>query len=128
MTERAYASTEYNLLGADLQQKLDSAFGTNRIRVALNGSNGLTFTSQNAPMTLSNGSQNNGLGLLGFSNGANVKATYSMLSQIGITTGSYTENGKLHLDTQVLQNALANDPDGVLRLLTNSETITPPFG
>ncbi|HEX3044356.1 MAG TPA: flagellar filament capping protein FliD [Bacillota bacterium] len=32
------------------------------------------------------------------------------------------------MDTQVLQNALANDPDGVLRLLTNSETITPPFG
>ncbi|HEX3043164.1 MAG TPA: flagellar filament capping protein FliD [Bacillota bacterium] len=128
LTERAYTSTEYNLLGADLQQKLDSAFGTNRIRVALNGSNGLTFTSQNTPMTLSNGSQNNGLGVLGFSNGANVKATYSMLSQIGITTGSYTENGKLHLDTEVLQNALANDPDGVLRLLTNSETITPPFG
>jgi flagellar hook-associated protein 2 len=126
LTERSYTSAEYNLLTKDLQQKLDTAFGTNRIQVALNGSNELTFTSQNAPMTLTNGSQNNGLGLLGFSNGATVKASYSMLSQIGITTGSYTENGKLHLDTDVLQNALANDPDGVLRLLTNSETISTP--
>ncbi|MCL6591281.1 MAG: flagellar filament capping protein FliD [Firmicutes bacterium] len=128
LDERSYTSGEYNLLTADLQRKLDMAFGTNRIRVAVTSNNELTFTSQNASMTLANASQNNGLGLLGFSNGATVKATFSQLSQIGITTGYYTEKGKLHLDTDALQNALANDPDGVLRLLTNNETITAPLG
>lgn len=114
----------------DIQHKLNSAFGTNRVQVTLNN-NSISFTSQNGAMTLNNGTQANGLNLLGFSNGATVKASYSQLSQIGISTGNgddfTVENaGKLYIDTNKLQAALENDPDGVMRLFTNNETITPP--
>jgi flagellar hook-associated protein 2 len=113
----------------DIQHKLDGAFG-GRVQVAFNN-NAISFTSQNAAMTVNNGAQANGLNLLGFSNGTTVKASYSQLSQIGITTSTadaltVEDSGKLHLDTKALQAALENDPDGVMRLFTNNETITPP--
>ncbi len=41
-----------------------------------------------------------------------------MLSQIGITTGPWHENGRLHLDEAKLQNALENDVDQVINLFT----------
>jgi flagellar hook-associated protein 2 len=113
----------------DIQHKLDGAFG-GRVQVAFNN-NAISFTSQNAAMTVNNGVQANGLNLLGFSNGTTVKASYSQLSQIGITTSTadaltVEDSGKLHLDAKALQAALENDPDGVMRLFTNNETITPP--
>ena len=37
--------------------------------------------------------------------------TYKSSSDIGITTGSYTEKGKLYLDETKLRTALTNDPD-----------------
>lgn len=37
--------------------------------------------------------------------------TYNNASSIGITTGDYSEGGKLHLNTEKLKAALANNPD-----------------
>ena len=111
LAANSYSAT--NLKSA-LQQQLDATFGLNRVQVGLNGKQ-LTFTAQNTAMSVSSGTQNNGLSQLGFSNGASVNSSYSTLSQIGITTGDYSENGELHLDTATLTTALQNDPDGVLR-------------
>jgi flagellar hook-associated protein 2 len=45
---------------------------------------------------------------------------YTSLSSIGITTGHYTERGKLHIDETRLREALTNDPEGVMNLFTHS--------
>lgn len=45
---------------------------------------------------------------------------YNNLSSIGITTGPYTERGKLHIDETKLREALTRDPEGVMRLFTQS--------
>ncbi len=105
----------------DLQQKLDLAFGQGQIQVAIKN-NALNLTTQNTALTLNSGSINDGLNQLGFSNGATVSASYDRLSQIGITTGDYTENGKLHFDKEAFQAALEKDPEAVVRLLTNFES------
>lgn len=112
---------DYKVLVQDIQRKFDLKFGTGRVKVELSSGNTITFTTQNETLTLNSSGQNNGLNAIGFSDGATVKATYNRLSQIGITTGNYTENGKLHLDKEALQKALAEDPEGVVRLLTNYE-------
>lgn len=44
---------------------------------------------------------------------------YKVLSQIGITTGSYTENGKLTLNTDKLKKALEENPQAVKELFTS---------
>ena len=112
-----------------LQQKLDNTFGTNRVQVSadtmIKGKQ-LTFTTNNVAMSFSNGTKNNGLNLLGLNSGQSVSASYSTLSQIGITTGDYSENGALHLDTTKLANALESDPDAVMRLLTKNATASLP--
>lgn len=43
---------------------------------------------------------------------------YQTLSSIGITTGTYQENGKLYLDEAKLRKAIAADPDVVKNLFT----------
>jgi len=45
---------------------------------------------------------------------------YKSLAEIGITTGSYVEKGKLYLDETKLKEALQNDPEGVMNLFTKS--------
>jgi flagellar hook-associated protein 2 len=45
---------------------------------------------------------------------------YTSLASIGITTGSYYENGKLHIDEDALRKAIETDLDQVIRLFTNS--------
>lgn len=125
LDEGSYNTKEdYQVLVKDIQRKFDLKFGTGRVKVALESGNNITFTTQNETLTLSGSGQNNGLNAIGFSDGATVKATYNSLSQIGITTGDYTENGKLYLDKDALQKALTEDPDGVIRLLTNYEEAT----
>jgi hypothetical protein len=125
LVEVSYNSKEdYQVLVKDIQRKFDLKFGVGRVKVALESGNNITFTTQNETLTLNSSGQNNGLNAIGFSDGATVKATYNRLSQIGITTGDYTENGKLYLDKDALQKALAEDPDGVIRLLTNYEEAT----
>ena len=112
---------DYQILVQDIQRKFDLKFGSGRVKVELSSGNTITFTTQNETLTLNSSGQNNGLNAIGFSDGATVKATYNRLSQIGITTGDYSENGKLYLDKETLQQALAEDPEGVIRLLTNYE-------
>jgi flagellar hook-associated protein 2 len=44
---------------------------------------------------------------------------YKMLTSIGITSGNYAENGKLYLsDENKLREALADDPDAVMKMFT----------
>jgi len=45
---------------------------------------------------------------------------YTSLSAIGITTGDYSEGGKLYLNETKLREALENDPDVVYRLFASS--------
>lgn len=48
---------------------------------------------------------------------------YKTLSSVGITTGEYSENGKLHINEEDLRAALAEDPEGVMNMFTQtSET------
>jgi flagellar hook-associated protein 2 len=47
---------------------------------------------------------------------------YKTLSSIGIQTGSYNENGKLYLDEDKLNKALAADPDAVIAMFTATGT------
>ena len=59
---------------------------------------------------------------------------YGTLSAVGITTGNYTENGKLYLDKDKLTKALNDDPDAVKELFTgrgitqNGETVEKTVG
>lgn len=125
LDELSYNNAEgYKLLVQDIQRKLDLKFGAGRVQVELSSRNNISFITQNENLTLNSSSSNNGLNVIGFGDGATIKATYNQLSQIGITTGDYTENGKLYLDKDALQKALTEDPDGVIRLLTNFEEAT----
>lgn len=47
-------------------------------------------------------------------------STYNTLASIGISTGSYTERGRLYLDESKLRAALTADPQGVAALFTAS--------
>lgn len=47
------------------------------------------------------------------------------LAQMGITTGTYSEKGQLHIDADKLKNAIANDPQGVMNLFTQQSTTYP---
>lgn len=49
---------------------------------------------------------------------------YSMLTEIGITTGTYQEKGKLKIDETALRTALGDNPDGVMNLLFKTSDIT----
>jgi len=53
---------------------------------------------------------------------------YTSLSAIGITTGSYSEMGKLHLDETKLREALTSDPEGVMNLFTQSGATSSQSG
>ena len=50
----------------------------------------------------------------------NVAGSYNHITQIGITTGTYQDGGKLVIDEQKLRNAINNDADGVIDLLLKS--------
>lgn len=45
---------------------------------------------------------------------------FSSFSEIGITTGDWKENGKLHFDEDKFKAALAKDTDGVVQLIAGS--------
>lgn len=44
------------------------------------------------------------------------------LSAIGITTSTYDEKGKLHIDEDTLKQAIQDDPDGIMDLFTQQST------
>ncbi|NPV72550.1 MAG: flagellar hook-associated protein 2 [Pelotomaculum sp.] len=48
---------------------------------------------------------------------------YNSLAGIGITTGSYSEKGKLYIDEDKLKEALQKDPEGVMNLFTKSSDV-----
>ncbi|MGB9803646.1 flagellar filament capping protein FliD [Desulfofundulus sp.] len=49
-----------------------------------------------------------------------LSAGYDTLADVGITTLSYQEGGKLYIDEARLKDALQKDPDGVMNLFTKS--------
>jgi flagellar hook-associated protein 2 len=57
-----------------------------------------------------------------------LNGSFDTLSEIGITTGQYSENGKIHLDVDKLKQALADDADGVIELFTHSSTVAAEQG
>lgn len=44
------------------------------------------------------------------------------LSSIGITTGDYSDNGKLEIDEDTLKSAIASDPEAIMNLFTQQAT------
>ena len=54
--------------------------------------------------------------------------SYTSLSSIGITTGVYTENGKLHLDETKLRTALQEDPNVLSNLFSTDGAATSNDG
>lgn len=44
------------------------------------------------------------------------------LSSIGITSGTYDENGKLYIDEDTLTEAISSDPEGIMNLFTQQAT------
>lgn len=51
----------------------------------------------------------------------------TILSDIGINTGSYTEKGKLSIDETKLREAIANNPEGVMNLFAKKSTSQPSY-
>ncbi len=51
-----------------------------------------------------------------------IDGEFSSLNEIGITTQSFADNGKLYIDETALRAAIAEDPDGVQELFSNSST------
>ncbi|MDP4098593.1 flagellar filament capping protein FliD [Paenibacillus sp. P96] len=49
-----------------------------------------------------------------------ISSNYKELSEIGITTGQYYENGKLYIDEAKLTEALTTNPDKMLSIFTGS--------
>lgn len=58
---------------------------------------------------------------MGTVNGLPSGSKYNSLSAIGINTGSWQDNGKLNLDEDKLRKALADDPEGVMKLFTQTQ-------
>lgn len=56
-----------------------------------------------------------------------IDGTSTMLSDIGINTGSYTEKGKLTIDETKLKEAIANNPEGVMNLFAQKSTSQPSY-
>ncbi|MCL6557408.1 MAG: flagellar hook-associated protein 2 [Firmicutes bacterium] len=48
------------------------------------------------------------------------QTTYKNLAAVGITTGSYEENGKLYIDETKLKEALRSNPEEVMNLFTRT--------
>lgn len=53
---------------------------------------------------------------------------YKTLSSVGITTGDYSEKGKLHIDEDELRAALADDPEGVMNMFTQTSDTSSEKG
>ena len=51
---------------------------------------------------------------------SSVAGVSEVFTSIGITTSDYTEQGKLYIDEDTLQEAIASDPTGIMNLFTQS--------
>lgn len=56
---------------------------------------------------------------------SSVSGVSEVFTSIGITTSDYTEQGKLYIDEDTLQEAIASDPTGIMNLFTQSSTSYP---
>jgi flagellar hook-associated protein 2 len=56
--------------------------------------------------------------------GTAIDTKYDSLSEIGITTGSYSEKGKLYIDETKLREAISQNGSKVMDLFTNASTST----
>lgn len=56
-----------------------------------------------------------------------VKGTSLTLKDIGISSNSYQDYGKLHIDEDKLKNALLNNPDEVIKLLNGVSEAYPTY-
>ncbi|OPY58775.1 MAG: Flagellar hook-associated protein 2 [Pelotomaculum sp. PtaU1.Bin035] len=57
-----------------------------------------------------------------------VDTNYNSLSDIGITTGDYSEKGKLYINEQKLKDAIAANPQSVMDLFSKSSSVTGEKG
>lgn len=53
---------------------------------------------------------------------------YNSLASIGITTGDYTEKGKLYIDEEKLKDAISANPEAVMNLFTKSSDVNDEKG
>jgi flagellar hook-associated protein 2 len=53
-----------------------------------------------------------------------ISGVSTTLADIGITTGDYSDNGKLEIDEDTLTSAIASDAEGVMNLFTQKSTST----
>lgn len=53
---------------------------------------------------------------------SSVSGVSESLTSIGITTSTYTEQGKLHVDEDTLKSAISSDPTSVMNLFTQAST------
>jgi flagellar hook-associated protein 2 len=53
---------------------------------------------------------------------------YNTLASIGITTGDYSEKGKLYIDETKLKEAINEDPDAIRNLFSNSSDVSDEKG
>lgn len=57
-----------------------------------------------------------------------VDTAYNSLSDIGITTGDYTEKGKLYIDETKLKDAITANPQTIMDLFTNTSDVASEKG
>lgn len=57
-----------------------------------------------------------------------VSGQTTTLASIGITSGTYDENGKLYIDEDILMEAIESDPEGIMNLFTQQATSTTSAG
>lgn len=72
--------------------------------------------------TLSNALSQMRLSLVSKVNGTGIDTKYDSLSEIGITSGDYTENGKLYISESKLRKAISENGSGVMELFTKVST------
>lgn len=56
---------------------------------------------------------------------SSVSGQSESLTKLGITTSTYSEKGKLHVDETKLKAAISSDPEGVMNLFTQQSTSYP---
>jgi flagellar hook-associated protein 2 len=63
-----------------------------------------------------------------FSTVSGVDSKYNSLSAIGITTGDYSEKGKLYIDESKLKDAIAANPEAIMDLFTRKSDVSAEKG
>ncbi len=58
----------------------------------------------------------------------NTDSGYNSLARIGITTGDYTEKGKLYIDESKLKEAINANPEAIMNLFTKSSDVNGEKG